>query len=162
MTHSADILDAKALRQVMRCVASTVAVVTARFGADVGGVTVTSATSVTMEPPTLLVCVNRSTRLNAIVQASRHFEINYLATSHRDVAGALGGGTAVNRFAIGRWDCAAPSPALEDALARLSCRLEETVECGTHSIFMGRVEAVHLGDGEPLLYCQGDYARLAA
>ncbi|NWK98602.1 flavin reductase [Sphingobium lactosutens] len=162
MTQLAQIPDATALRLAMRCVAATVAVVTARFGAELSGVTVTSATSVTMEPPTLLVCVNRSTRLNAIVQASRRFEVNYLTARHRDVAAAFGGGTAGDRFAVGQWDRTAPSPALADALARLSCRLDETVECGTHSIFMGRVEAVHLGDGEPLLYCQGDYAWLAA
>lgn len=162
MAQLVEALDATALRLAMRCIAATVAVVTARCGADLGGVTVTSTTSVTMEPPTLLVCVNRSTRLNAIVQASRRFEVNYLAARHREVASAFGGGIAGDRFAVGRWDRSAPSPALDDALARLSCRLEEAVECGTHSIFMGRVEAVHLGEGEPLLYCQGDYARLAA
>ncbi|WP_375195388.1 flavin reductase family protein [Sphingobium sp.] len=162
MTHAVDALDATALRLAMRRIASTVAVVTARFGTDLGGATVTSATSVTMEPPTLLVCINRSTRLHAIARASGRFAVNYLAKQHRDVAAVFGGGVAEDRFAVGRWDRAAPSPALEDALARLSCRLEDAVECGTHSIFMGRVEAACLGEGEPLLYCQGNYARLAA
>lgn len=156
---------ADTLRRAMRLVASTVAVVTAGHEGDVGGATVTSVTSVSMDPPTLLVCVNRSVRLNTLLQAAGAFRVNYLGRSHEEVARAFGGSSVPDRFRVGRWDLdAAPAPELVDALAQISCRLEGAFECGTHTIFVGAVSEVKLNSGaeEPLLYCNGGYARIAA
>lgn len=155
---------ADTLRRAMRLVASTVAVVTAGHEGDVGGATVTSVTSVSMDPPTLLVCVNRSVRLNTLLQAAGAFRVNYLGRGHEEVARAFGGGSGADRFRVGRWDLdAVPAPELVDALAQISCRLDGAFECGTHTIFVGAVKDVRLGSGdEPLLYCNGGYARLAA
>lgn len=164
MDRNRETSAADRLRLAMRQVASTVAVVTAGHDGHFGGATVTSVTSVSMDPPTLLVCVNRSVRLNTLLQAAGSFRVNYLGRGHEAVAQAFGGGAVPDRFRVGRWNLdAAPAPELVDALAQISCRLDGAFECGTHTIFVGAVEEVRLGAAaEPLLYCNGGYARLAA
>jgi flavin reductase (DIM6/NTAB) family NADH-FMN oxidoreductase RutF len=149
-------------RAAMRKAPASVAIVTAGRGGDALGVTATAVTSVSLAPPTLLVCVNRALRLNGAIRAAGRFRISYLSGGQEEIARAFGGTVAgAERFRIGDWDLEAPYGAqLRAALASMACRLSDSLESGTHSIFIGCVEAVRLGDGAPLLYCDGCYAGL--
>jgi flavin reductase len=154
-THPAD-----AFRSAQRRLASSVAVITAGAGEGAVGMTATAVTSVSMDPPSLLVCVNRSATLHGAVMRTGRFRVTYLRSDQLDVARSFGGGRPqAERFATAPWALEDEGgPGLEDALAACVCRLEEAVDFGTHTVFIGRVQAVADGAGLPLLYRDGEYA----
>lgn len=151
------------LRAAMRCVANSVAVVTAASPDGPAGITATAVTSVSMDPPALLICVNRATRLHDAVTRSGGFRVNYLAAGQRDVANVFGSSRAHDKFESGEWDAnATAGPRLCGAIADVACDLRHTIEHGTHSIFVGNVAEVSVHGGRPLLYCEGGYGSVAA
>ena len=152
---------APAFRQAMRRLTSTVCVVTARGdGGRPVGMTMTAVTSVSMEPPALLICANRLSRLHAALAPEAAFCVNMLRVGHDDVAAAFGGRAShTERFGLGRWitDTAA-APYLEDALANLFCSVAAGLDHGSHTVFVGAVGEVRAGtDGAPLIYGDGRY-----
>jgi flavin reductase (DIM6/NTAB) family NADH-FMN oxidoreductase RutF len=149
------------LRSLMRRVASTVAVITARGEDGDAGITATSVASVSLDPPSILVCVNKATRLHAAVLHSRRFRVNYLSQSQEIVAHAFGGPHDGDRFECGEWERNLPfGPKLFSALGDVPCTLSQATECGTHTVFIGTVQTAAMQAGAPLLYCNGEYASL--
>ncbi|MNR91384.1 Flavin reductase (NADPH) [compost metagenome] len=145
----------------MRRLASAVAVVSAR-GRDGGavGMAATSVTSLSMDPASLLVCVNRQAGLHACLFIGTRFNVNLLGVQHREVANAFGGRMARElRFGVGDWrpdDVGIPE--LADAQARISCEVDRLVTYGTHSIVIGAVRSVSVsGAVQPLIYQDGQY-----
>ncbi|NLH79295.1 MAG: flavin reductase [Phyllobacteriaceae bacterium] len=120
-----------------------------------GGATMTAVTSVTDAPPTVLVCLNRSGRLNAILRANGVFSVNTLVAGDEALAGVfagVGGLDHPERFTHGQWTHGATgAPLLEGARATLDCRISECVDVGSHTVFFGVVEAVALGEARPAL-----------
>lgn len=160
MSAAAEHALAAQFRAALRKAPASVAVITAGRGETALGATATAVTSVSLDPPALLVCVNRALRLNAAIRAAGLFRVCYLRREQEGVARAFGapGGA---RFSAGGWNLDAPAgPDLLPALASIACRLDNAVDCGTHSIFIGHVEAVRCAAGAPLLYCDGAYAGL--
>lgn len=154
---------AEDLKSVMRRVASSVAVVTAHGQDGDAGITATSVASVTMEPPSILVCINKTTRLHAAVLGSGEFRVNYLSEHQQDVAAVFGGQHTGDRFERGAWHRKAPcGPRLCESLGSMPCTLARATDCGTHTVFIGTVGTAELQAGNPLLYCNGEYSRLIA
>lgn len=155
---------AEALRRVMRGVAATVTVVTTESRGTPFGMTATSFTSLALEPPTVLVAVNRAASLHAPLLARGAFAVNVLNEGAEAVARRFGdaGLDCAERFGQCRWrPDAGGLPLLEAAQAWLACRLLHRLTVGTHTLIIGRVEAV--GGAEriaPLLYVDGGYRRL--
>lgn len=145
--------NADAFRSAQRRLAASVAVITAGEGAGAVGMTATAVTSVSMDPPTLLVCVNRSATLNAVLACQGRFRVSWLADHQAHVARAFGGGRPQGERFAAAGDF--------QALADCRCRLVQAVEAASHSIFVGEVEAVTVGEGAPLLYWDGGYRRVA-
>jgi flavin reductase (DIM6/NTAB) family NADH-FMN oxidoreductase RutF len=150
----------------MRRLAGGVTIVTVCLGHVRAGLTATSVCSLTAEPPRLLACVHREADAHDLILESRVFAVNVLAPAHRELADHFGGrddshGPA--RFALGRWRSGAGGvPVLADAAASFQCRLVETVAAGTHTIFIGEVEAVASHDGaDGLVYQDRAYHRLS-
>lgn len=141
----------------------------ARFGAAVAivatdgpagraGLTASSVTSVTDEPPTLLVCINRQGHTNPVLRDNGAFTVNVLAADQRDLAMlfARSSISTAERFAAGHWDdLGTGAPALKDALVTFDCRLHQTVEVDTHTIVIGRVLALRHGVLRPALAYAG-------
>lgn len=148
------------LRNVMRQVASTVAIITTHYDHSDYGMTATSITSVSLQPPAILACINRATRLHAAVLASGCFTANYLAKSQADIARVFGTPDTTDRFRTGTWIPDKYGPRLVGALAEVACELTEVVEAGTHSILIGNVRSTHTHAVPPLLYCDGAYTGL--
>ncbi|MCS7268592.1 MAG: flavin reductase family protein [Geminicoccaceae bacterium] len=150
----------------MRLHAAGVTVVASEFEGRRAGLTATAVCSVSAEPPQLLVCVHRAAEANPIIRASRCFSVNLLAAHQRRLAdrfaGRLGHGGA-ERFAEGRWvRLVTGAPVLEGARAVFDCILVESLEAGTHTIFLGSVEAVLTDPAlEPLVYHEGEYGLVA-
>jgi flavin reductase (DIM6/NTAB) family NADH-FMN oxidoreductase RutF len=149
----------------MRRLIAGVTLVTTRHRGVPAGLTATSVCSLTAEPPRLLACINRETDTHTLIEASGVFAVSLLTQDHRDLADRFGGRTDAfgpARFAFGTWATAATgAPILVDAAASFDCRLVQAVRVGTHSIFIGEVEAVRVRkDGEALAYLDRDYAAL--
>lgn len=149
------------LKDAMRRLASAVAVVSARSrdGGSVG-MAATSVTSLSMSPPSLLVCVNRQTGIHASMFIGARFNVNLLGNHHRDVAVAFGGQMARElRFGVGQWaDDIQGLPALADAQAVIGCEVDRLVTYGTHTIVIGAVREVRVaGEVQPLIYQDGRY-----
>lgn len=153
-------MEPDTFRQAMRRVSASVAVITAPAPDGPVGATATSVTSVAMDPPLLLVCLNRRIRLNPAVRAARRFGVNFLAAHQQPLAQRHGGGS--EGFAAEQWDRGGDIPLLRDALVTLACETVEEIEAGTHTIFLARPAAIRLGSGTPLLYHAARYGGFAA
>jgi len=157
-TPSTELGDA--FRKAMRRIASTVSVITAADSGQRHGMTVTSVTSVSMNPPSLLTCINQKTKLHRLLLLSDMFCVNVLHREHVDLSQAFSGGRPhEERFASGEWASdAAGIPYLVDAQANLFCRRTAFVSYGTHTIFIGEVEHVAIRERiDPLVYLDAVY-----
>ena len=149
-------------RSGMARLGAAVSIVTTDGPAGRHGMVASAVSSVTDSPPTLLVCVNRNTRSNAIIAANGVFCVNVLADEQSDHADRFCAPlTADEKFSDidTRWErLSTAAPALLDALACFDCRVDQVLEVGTHSIFIGAVDAIHLGENRsPLLYFERRY-----
>lgn len=149
-------------RGAMRRLASSVAIIALRDGV-LRGMTVTSLVSVTMEPPTILVCINRSASIHPHLQPMRRISVNLLAAGQADVAAAFAGKVPPeDRFRCGVWREREGTPILEGAQANLLCTIAALSPVGSHTIVLAAVEQVTVsGVANPLVYCNGRYHVLA-
>jgi flavin reductase (NADH)/cob(II)yrinic acid a,c-diamide reductase len=156
-------VDAKDFKQAMRHCTGAVALVT--VGAEHGkrtGLTVTSACSLSDNPPSLIVCVNRNASAHGRIREEGAFAINFLHEEHALLALTFSGQKGVNgddRFAFGQWTRGATgAPVLTDAVAAFDCVLAQEFETKTHSIFVGEVRGVaHSALANPLVYLRSNF-----
>jgi flavin reductase len=158
-------LDLRArFRSSLRLVASTVALVTTAHGNRRAGLTATAACSLSVDPPLMLVCVNRRSNTHGFIRQSDRFCVNYLPTHHYELAQlfALQVQDSDAKFSIGSWGTSPlGNPILLDSLATIECKVHRRIDEGTHSIFIGAVLDVTARSGsEPLVYVQGGFAAL--
>ncbi|MCS6965120.1 flavin reductase family protein [Thermoflexus sp.] len=157
-------VPAEQLRQVMRRWASTVTVVTMRADDQIHGLTATAFTSVSMNPPLVLVCIQNDSRSEALLRKGRCFAVNFLTEDQVALSERFAGRIpAQDRFEGLAYRAAVTgAPILENALAYLDCTVAGAYWGGDHTIYLGLVEdAGILREGVPLLYFQGTYRRLA-
>ncbi|QPM91173.1 flavin reductase family protein [Pseudooceanicola algae] len=145
------------LKMAMRHFASGVTVITAGKGDQRRGLTATAFSSVTMEPPTVLVCVNRSGATHEAITEAGHFCVNLLGEDAQDLAADFAGMTGRSgaaQFDGHDWvETLNGAPAYAHALAHIACSLDQALVAGSHSIFIGRVEEVSVNpDRPPLLH----------
>ena len=151
-------------RQAMQLWASGVAVVTSRserFG--LRGMTVTAFSSVSAEPPQILVCLNQAADTGENIDQNQKFAVNILQADQQAVSNNFSGGSSQeDRFANTQWSVGATGvPVLDDSLVSLECKVIEKVRAGTHWVVIGEIDAVTCRSGEPLLYFSGDYRHLS-
>jgi len=149
-----------AFRVAMRRWAATVCVITASPRV---GMAATSVTSLTLDPPALLVCVNQNASIHPRLTMGARLCVNVLGGDHGDLSMAFGGGRAPEeRFMLGDWEETQDGiPWLRDAQSNLFARVDGLTDYGTHTIVVGRVDAVRQQGGtDPLIYGDGRYARL--
>ncbi len=147
-------------KNAMRRLAASVTVVTAIKGQEKVGITATAVTSVTTQPPAVLVCVNRSTSVHSILKMGAHFCVNLLHHQHIDISNAFGGFIKCDdKFAYGTWkDNDHNVPYLHDAQANLFCIVDGEMDYGTHTIIIGKIDGIiTTGDVAPLIYQNGGY-----
>ena len=147
-------------RNAMRRLTSAVSVISTSHDGVRHGITVTSVTSVSMAPPSLLFCVNRTSRLHDPVIRSGRFCVNILHAHQIDIADAFSGRThGSDRFLCGEWASDDDDvPFLIPAQANIFCEADAVSSYGTHSIVIGKVHHVAVrGQVAPLLYQDGQY-----
>ena len=137
-------------RDAMARLGAAVTILTTDGSAGRGGATASAVCSVTDDPPTLLVCMNRTSRTGAMIKANGVICVNVLAAGQRDLCDLFAGftqATPEERFAAGRWAILETgAPALDGAVASFDCRIADVVEKGTHSVIFAEVIQIRLGE----------------
>ena len=133
-------------RNAMRHLAGAVSVITAGRGSDISGMTVTSVSSLTIEPASLIVAINREASSLPLLRRCGAFGVNILSGDQLDIAERFAGKDGLKgaeRFAGGSWTRGpAGVPLLEGALVVIGCEVDEIIDRHSHAIVLGRV--VHL------------------
>ena len=149
-------------RAAMRRFPTGVAIVTTAHDGRIHGFTVNAFASVSMEPPTVLICVNRIATAHPLIASSQRFCVNILALEQRALAERFAGGEPRSRFdGVDYRIGPSGSPILEGTLAHVDCALTEELTASTHTIFLGTVLEAGWREGEPLGYFDRQYRDFA-
>ena len=125
------------------------------------GLTASAFTSVSLDPPLVLVCVDHKSQTYPFLRESGRFGINILHQEHEPISRRFASSKLDNKFdGVAFRPGVLGVPLIEGALAHLECQTVSVHVEGDHTIFVGRVESAQVGDGEPLLYFRGRYHRL--
>ena len=175
-------IDQQTFRDAMARLAAAVTVVTSDGPGGLCGTTASAVCSVSDTPPILLVCINRSSRNNAVLKQNGRLCVNVLRAEQQPLAlqFSRAGIDAQERFTAGDWlrpiphsaasaaaatsstTQAAAMPVLNGALVSLDCRITETAEVGSHTVFYCTVDAVHFGvAGSSLVYFERGFHAVA-
>ncbi|NKB70195.1 MAG: flavin reductase [Candidatus Latescibacteria bacterium] len=153
--------DPNEQRRIMGHFATGVTVVTTRLGQILHGMTANAVTSLSLDPPLVLVAIGRDNQMYELLPQSRIFALNILRRDQEDLS---------NRFAVpGPKDfsdlslttAATGAPLLQDTLGWVDCNLTEVLPGGDHDIFIGEIAAGDAHSGSPLLYYGGQYTQLS-
>ena len=152
-------------RAAMRRLTGGVSVITAGRGAEISGMTVSSVSSLSADPPTLIVSVNRSASALALMKSYGFFGVSILTSDQLHIAERFAGKDGLkgaDRFATSRWITRISGvPLLADALAAIDCEVEETIERHSHVIVIGRVLDVRVSTRlAALAYWHGQYVAI--
>jgi flavin reductase (DIM6/NTAB) family NADH-FMN oxidoreductase RutF len=151
--------DPAAFRRAMRELASGVTIIAAGEGERRNGCTATSVCSLSLDPPTLLACLDRGSATLATLRACGVFAISVLAADQAGLAerfAGRGGVRGASRFAAGNWTrLATGAPLLQGAAAHVDCFVEETIERHTHAIVIGRVAMAVASSARALAHWRG-------
>jgi flavin reductase (DIM6/NTAB) family NADH-FMN oxidoreductase RutF len=152
-------------RAAMRRLTGGVSVITAGRGAEISGMTVSSVSSLSADPPTLIVSVNRSASALALMKSYGFFGVSILTSDQLHIAERFAGKDGLkgaDRFATSRWITGISGvPLLADALAAVDCEVEETIERHSHAIVIGRVLDVRVSTRLAALgYWNGQYVAI--
>jgi flavin reductase (DIM6/NTAB) family NADH-FMN oxidoreductase RutF len=152
-------------RKALGSFATGVTVITVDHEDKVHGMTANAFTSVSLDPPLVLVCVDQRARTHSHLHAKKRFGVNVLAEDQQTVSeyyaraapehqhAELEAGARFDRTAHG-------TPVLHGALAYLECRLHTAQDAGDHTVFIAEVEQVVVREGDPLLYYRGKYGTI--
>jgi flavin reductase (DIM6/NTAB) family NADH-FMN oxidoreductase RutF len=152
-------------RSAMRHLAGGVSVITVGRGKDITGMTVTSVSSLSVEPPTLIVSINRESSSWPLLTRYGAFGVNILTADQLDIAerfAGKGGVKGADRFTGAQWTIGASGvPLLVGALSAIDCEVEDIVERHSHAIVIGRVLDMRLSSRTAALaYWQGQYVAI--
>jgi 4-nitrophenol 2-monooxygenase / 4-nitrocatechol 4-monooxygenase, reductase component len=153
-------LTPEEFREVISHFASGVTVVTALHDGRPFGTTASAVTSLSLEPPMLLICMNKQSETGRAVAAAGHFAVNILGADQIELAKrfARKGGDKFAGVPVsdGKWG----EPIFDEALATLECRVAEQTAVATHYVFMAEVLSGAARAGTPLAYFRGQFGRL--
>ena len=141
-------IEASDFKNAMALLTTAVNVITTEGPSGCHGFTASAVCSVTDTPPTLLVCMNQSSRSHAYFVENKVLSVNVLGAQHETISNAFASRlSSEERFEQGSWtQLTTGAPILEDALVSFDCEIEDIQQVGTHSIFMCRVVAIKHGE----------------
>lgn len=166
MTMTTASVAPEAFKRAAAMFPSGVVVVTSRHGGTVHGITVSAFSSLSLDPPQILVCVSRWSKLNLMIQRSNAFAANILASdqAHLSAEFARPGREPLESFDdmnVDNTTGVTGSPVLGAVAAYLDCAVVMACECGDHSVYMGDVLAADADPAKsPLLYFDRGYRRM--
>jgi flavin reductase len=149
-----------AFRDAMARLAAAVTIVTTDGPGGRAGFAATAVCSVSDNPPTLIVCLNRGSSAYPAVKANQAVCVNVLSADHAELSRLFGGKTPVDeRFAAATWSTSPTGcPRLEGALASFDCRIRSVADGNTHDVLFCEVEDIHSQtEGQALVYFDRGY-----
>jgi flavin reductase (DIM6/NTAB) family NADH-FMN oxidoreductase RutF len=154
-------VDQAEFRLAMGHFAAGVTVVTSKFEGANAGITVTAFTSLSLDPPLVLVCIDKRARMHPRLPVGGNMAVNMLSQDQELVSRAFASSKADPFAQFGHHDGATGAPILQDAMCAVECNIVQHADGGDHTIVIGQVVATHVREGKPLLYFRGGYAQLA-
>ncbi len=157
-------VSSERFREALGRWASGVVIVTSRVGERVHGMTVSAFSSVSLDPPLVLVCADKASDTYAVIAEAGFFAVNILSSEQQDLSNRFASKKDDYRRFVGleTREAVTGAPLLPGCLAHLDCQLVATHDAGDHVIYVGRVEAVEEDAArEPLLHFQSAYRALA-
>ncbi len=156
-------LDPEQLRQAMRAWSSGVTVVTAQYQGERHGMTVSSFTSIALQPPLVIISLQTDSRTHRLVSQSGAFAVTILAEDQREISERFAGRSTESQDRLAGLETqtlTTGAPLLEGGLAWLDCRVTQTIPVGSNTLFLAEVVAAQQRKkGKPLLYHQRRYGR---
>jgi len=157
-------LDAEKLRRVMRAWTSGVTVVTAAHGNERRGMTVSSFTSVSLDPPLIVISLQSDSRTHNLVKQAGAFAVTILSADQQAISELFAGRSpeSIDRMeGLDLETLVTGAPALKAGLARMDCRVVQAIPIGRNTLFLAEVVALSgAGDGQPLVYHDQGYWNL--
>ena len=149
----------KEFLQAMRGITSTVTVISAKDGENKQAMTATSVVSLSLVPPTVLVCINHEATIHNIMKEGLGFCINILSVGQEGLADVCSvKEREEQRFLEGSWSEFEGIPYNEESQSNMFCNCIKTIEHTTHTIYLGEIIKVfNQGSFKPLLYKDGNY-----
>jgi flavin reductase (DIM6/NTAB) family NADH-FMN oxidoreductase RutF len=155
-------VDQAEFRRTLGHFASAVTVVTAKLkNGHLAGITVTAFSSLSLDPPLVLVCIDKRARIHDHLAAAEHFAVNILGEEQETVSRRFASSGPDQFREIGYSEGAQGVPLIHDTIATIECRTVDRLPGGDHTIIVGQVEATSVREGKPLVYFRGGYSRLA-
>ncbi len=149
-----------ALRRTLGMFATGVTIITTRRGGQVHGMTANAFMSVSLEPPLVLISVDRRTKMCGLLHEGCCYGVSVLAETQSALSDRFAGRPGSEDAPEPRFEVIAGTPLVDGALARFVARVQRSYWGGDHSLFLGRVEYARTGEGAPLLFHGGRYERL--
>jgi flavin reductase (DIM6/NTAB) family NADH-FMN oxidoreductase RutF len=153
-------IDPSAFRNLLGRFATGVTVVTAQDdGGTHQGMTVSAFCSLSLEPPLVLMCIDKTATMYRLLTKCERFTVNILSADQEETARRFATTETTKFDGIG-YSIVGDDAVLDDVLAHAQCTRTKTVEAGDHSIVIGEVRSATVSDGQPLLYFRGGYSSI--
>lgn len=144
--------------------ATGVSIVTTRNEDEINGMTANALTSVSLDPPMVLICIDRDNYTNKLITGAKNFAINILANDQQELSDSFarpGAGKADYLAKIETFTAVTGAPIISGCLAYIDCHVTDIHQAGDHTIFIGEVAEAELAkDAAPLVYWNSDYREL--
>lgn len=139
--------------------ATGVTVVTAEYEGEVHGMTANAFSSVSLDPPLILVCLKRGAHMEQVLQHGVRFAVNFLSAEQEDLSRHFAGGYGLDHVPDFGFRSFCEMPILEDAMCTVACEGHDLYDGGDHVILVGKVIGITEADDrqEPLLFWKGRY-----
>ena len=160
MGSATAVCDGERYRNVIGHFATGVTVITSHHDGIDHGATASAVSSVSLDPPSLLVCLNRATATETAVRESGTFVVNILREDQGELAMRFAGRHGDKFAGVEHERSDSGDPVLDGSLAHIECRVRDAVTGGTHTVFFGEVVHAEALEGEPLAYFRGRFGRL--
>ncbi|MDQ3964678.1 MAG: flavin reductase family protein [Actinomycetota bacterium] len=153
-------LDPAEFRQALSRFASGVTIVTIRTADELHGMTASSFASVSLDPPRVLVCLDKSSHTRSLLERSSSFAVNVLSAEQEPLSRAFASSGPKPFAGLAHKEAENGAPLLDGALAWIECTTTEIVDGGDHDVVIGEVTACSSADGAPLIYFARRYRSL--
>ena len=152
-------VDAGAMRRTLGRFTTGVTVVTTAQGDEVHAMTANAFTSVSLDPPLVLVSVDHRTKMHRMLPGTRRYGVSVLASDQERVAWHFAGRPLKGHGELFEWEGGVPL--VSGAIAHVGCSLHAAHEAGDHTLYLGLVEHLRSRPGEPLLFHGGTFGRMS-
>ena len=149
--------NSKLQRQIMGRFATGVALLTTRSGEDISGMTANAVMSLSLQPPRIVVAVDKHNNTHKYLAQGKCFAVNVLRADQEEISRRFAASGLKGFSGLELTSAETGAPILVDALAFVDCRLVEILPGGDHDMFIGEPVAGEVRDGEPLIFYGGEY-----